>query len=154
MLIGEKSLVNAWKILTKLYGNKTLLANKLKSKLKSVSSSGKEDHDVIINLCIEVKSIICSLTELGMQEMLKYDDEYLSAVFRALPTQERTMWLKFDKKDYDSEWKAMETFLKLIHEEATNTKVLLSNYIIKSSGNESIKCRQCHKMGHKKADCT
>ena len=150
MLIGEKSLVNAWKILTKLYGNKTLLANKLKSKLKSVSSSGKEDHDVIINLCIEVKSIICSLTELGMQEMLKYDDEYLSAVFRALPTQERTMWLKFDKKDYDSEWKAMETFLELIHEEATNTKVLLSNYIIKSSGNESIKCRQCHKIGHKR----
>ena len=54
MLIGEKSLTNAWAILTRLYGNKTMLANKLKGKLKDVKGSGKEDHDIIINLCIEV----------------------------------------------------------------------------------------------------
>ena len=132
MLIGEKSLSNAWAILTRLYGNKTMLANKLKGKLKDVKGSGKEDHDIIINLCIEVKSIICSLTELGMQEMLKYDDEYLSAVFRALPSQERTMWLKFEKVKFGSEWEAMENFLDKAHEEATTTKVLLLTMPLKS----------------------
>ena len=153
MLIGEKSLSNAWAILTRLYGNKTMLANKLKGKLKDVKVSGKEDHDIIINLCIEVKSIICSLTELGMQEMLKYDDEYLSAVFRALPSQERTMWLKFEKVKFGSEWEAMENFLDKAHEEATTTKVLLSNYAAKELTNEGIKSKKCHKIGHKKNEC-
>ena len=69
MLIGEKSLGNAWKILTKLYGNKTMLANKLKAKLKNIKVSGKEDHDVVINLAIEVKSIVKNLTEINMEEI-------------------------------------------------------------------------------------
>ena len=81
MLIGEKSLESAWKILTKLYGNKTMIANKLKGKLKNIKSSGEEDHDVVIGLAVEVKSIVKNLTELKMQDMLKYDDEYLSAIF-------------------------------------------------------------------------
>ena len=42
MLTGEKSLESAWKILTKLFGNKTMLANKLKAKLKNVKVSGRE----------------------------------------------------------------------------------------------------------------
>ena len=152
MLIGEKSLANAWKILTKMYGNKTMLANKLKGKLKNVKGIGKADHDIIISLCIEVRSIICSLTELGMQDMLNYDDEYLSAVFRALPGPERTLWLKYNKDKYDTEWKAMEAFLDESHEVATSTKVLLSNYAAQDQTSD-IKCKRCHKVGHKRAEC-
>ena len=44
-----------------MYGNKTMLANKLKGKLKSIKSQGKEDYDVVINLAIEVKGIIKTL---------------------------------------------------------------------------------------------
>ena len=40
MLIGEKSMDTAWKILTKLYGNKTMIANKLKNKLKNINTYG------------------------------------------------------------------------------------------------------------------
>ena len=152
MLIGEKSLSNAWKILTTMYGNKTMLANKLKGKLKSIKSQGKEDYDVVINLAIEVKGIIKSLTEMSMQEMLKYDDEYLSAIYKALPARERDKWLNFDKAGYETEWGAMEVFLEIIREKATNSKVLLSNYAAHDA--EEIKCRKCHKFGHKKADCT
>ena len=79
MLTGEKSLVSAWNILTKLYGYKTMLANKLKAKLKTIKVSGKEVHYVVINLAIEVKAIVKSLSEMKMQEMLRHDDEYLEA---------------------------------------------------------------------------
>ena len=153
MLVGEKSLDNAWKILTKLYGNKTMLANKLKGKLKSIKSSGKEDHDVVINLAIEVKSIVKSLTEMNMQDMLKFDDEYLSAIFRALPSQDRIKWLDFEKDAFSTEWEAMEKFLEAAHEKATNTKVLLSNYAALDSTEDQIKCRKCHNFGHRKTDC-
>ena len=154
MLIGEKSLANAWKILTKMFGNKTMLANKLKGKLKTIKTFGKEDHDVVINLAIEVKSIIKSLAELNMQEMLKYDDEYLSAIYRALPSKERDRWLNFDKDQFGTEWEAMEAFLEEIREKATNSKILLSNYAAQDTALESIKCKRCHKIGHKKADCS
>ena len=117
MLVGEKSLVNAWKILSKMFGNKTMLANKLKSKLKGISVSGKQDHDIVINLAIEVKSIVNSLTEMSMQDMLKYDDEYLSAIFRALPSHEKTKWLDLEKDSYTSNWEAMEAFLDKAHDQ-------------------------------------
>ena len=107
---------------------------------------------MVINLAIEVKGIIKSLTEMSMQEMLKYDDEYLSAIYKALPARERDKWLNFDKEGYETEWGAMEVFLEIIREKATNSKVLLSNYAAHDA--EEIKCRKCHKFGHKKADCT
>ena len=74
-----------------------MLANKLKNKLKNIKTSGREDHDIVINLSIVVKSIVKSLTEMGMQEMLKYDDEYLAAIFRVLSAQHRIKLLEFDK---------------------------------------------------------
>ena len=139
MLTGEKSLENAWNILTKLYGNKTMLANKLKAKLKNIKISGREDHDIVINLAIEVKGIVKSLTEMKMQEMLKFDDEYLSAIFRILPAQHRTKWLEYDKMKHSSTWEAMEAFLDDAHEKATDTKVLLSNYAANNSPTENIR---------------
>ena len=153
MLIGEKSLENAWKILTKMYGNKTMMANKLKTKLKNIKVSGKEDHDVIINLAIEVKTIVKNLTEMKMEEMLKHDDEYLSAIFKGLPSQERSKWLNFDKDTFSCEWKAMEAFIDGAHNKATETKILLTNYAAQEPAAGSIRCKKCHKIGHKKDEC-
>ena len=39
-LFGEKSMANAWKILENLYGDKDLIANKLKSQLKNINVQG------------------------------------------------------------------------------------------------------------------
>ena len=133
MLVGETTISGAWKTLSSLYGNKTLLANKLKSKLKTISLSRKEDHDLVIELSIEVKSIVARLTELNLQDMLKYDDEYLAAVFRFLPNQERIEWLKYNKDRYDTQWEAMLEFLQNAHHKATETKVLLSSYAAQAS---------------------
>ena len=87
------SMTGAWQTLNSLYGNKTLLANKLKSKSKNLKVVGKQDFEIVIAICIEVKSIVARLTELDMQEMLKYDDEYLAAIFRTFTNQERVDWL-------------------------------------------------------------
>ena len=79
------------------------LANQLKAKLKNMKVSGKESHDIVINVAIEVKSIVKNLTELKMQEMLKYDDEYLSSILKILPEQQRNQWIEFVNlisKDY------------------------------------------------------
>ena len=156
MLVGEKLLNSAWTILDKLYGNKTLLANKLKAKLKGIKIAGKENHDIVINLAVEVKSIVKNLTEMNMQEMLRYDDEYLSSIFRILPEQYRNQWLEFNKDDHVSLWHAMEAFIDIIHEKATNTKILLSSYgasSVGSSNNDGLKCHKCNKAGHKKSNC-
>ena len=111
MLIGETTMIGAWKTLNTLYGNKTLIANKLKSKLKNLKSFGKEDHEAVIAIAIEVKSIVARLKELNLQDMLKYDDEYLAAIFRAFPGQERMEWLKFSKASFSCQWDAMMLFL-------------------------------------------
>ena len=106
----------------------------------------------MINLAIEVKGIVKSLTEMSMQEMLRHDDEYLSAIFRILPAQHRTKWLEFNKDVHASVWDAMEKFLDDAHEKATDTKVLLSNYAANSS-NEAVRCKRCHEIGHRKFEC-
>ena len=54
MLFGEVSMEGAWTVLDKMFGNKTLIASKLKAQFKGIKGSGKEDHDIVMNLAIEV----------------------------------------------------------------------------------------------------
>ena len=153
MLFGEVTMTGAWSILDKLFGNKTIIANKLKTQLKEIKTTGKEDYDRVINLAIDVKVIEKRLKELKLEQMLKFDDEYLSAVFKALPSAERTEWLKFNKAGYECDWDAMMIFLEDAREKATSTKVLLSSYSTQSEEKQLI-CRKCGISGHKKLDCT
>ena len=128
MLIGETTMKGAWKTLDTMYGNKTMLANKLKSNLKSLKIAGKEDYEIVISLAIEVKSIVARLRELKLEDTLKHDDEYLAAIFKILPNQERVEWLNEDKTKFDCNWSAMLNFLEKAHRKSTDTKVLLSSY--------------------------
>ena len=152
MLFGEVSMDGAWAVLDKMFGNKTLIASKLKAQLKGIKGSGKEDHDIVINLAIEVKTIEKRLEELELSQMLLYDDEYLSSVFKVLPSNERREWLKFDKSGYEHDWKAMTVFLEKAREEATATKVMLASYV--EGTDKKIACSSCGISGHKKTECT
>ena len=152
MLFGEATMEGAWTILDKMFGNKTLIANQLKNQLKGIKASGTADHDIVINLSIEVKTIEKRLKELGLNQMLNYDDEYLSAVFKALPYNERREWLKYDKTSYTYEWEAMVLFLEQAREVATSTKVLLSSY--GEQPDTKLICKKCGQAGHKKYECT
>ena len=152
LLYSETNMANAWKVLDSMYGNKSMIANKLKNQLKEIQPNGKEDYDIVINLAIDVKSIQNRLEELNLESMLKYDAEYLSAVFQALPTSERLEWLKYDKEGYDFEWDALVSFLEQAREKASSTKVLLSCY--SSPSDRHVTCTKCGNNGHKKSACT
>ena len=47
----------------------------------------------------------------------------------------------------------MEAFMEDAHDKATSTKILLSNYAAQESTTGAIRCKKCHKFGHKKEDC-
>ena len=73
-----------------------------------------------------------------------------------MPEQQRIQWLEFDKSSFATEWEAMESFLEIVHDRATETKILLSNYAandIKKENDSNVKCRKCNKMGHKQFNC-
>ena len=76
-------MANAWKILENLYGDKDLIANKLKSQLKNINVQGKHDYDIVIELVTDVNNIVLRLKAINMDKILHNDSEFLSAVFRA-----------------------------------------------------------------------
>ena len=112
-LYGENSMDNAWKILEGLYGDPDLIANKLKAQLKSIKGRGRTDCDVVIDLVTDVNNIILRLKAIKMEEVLHVDGEFLSAIYRVLPSQFQTKWLDYDKDPYRSKWAAFVKFLEV-----------------------------------------
>ena len=127
-LFGEDKMVKAWKILDELYGDKDLVANILKNQLKNIKAKSKIPHDMVIEIVTEVKNVVLRFEALEMESMLRVDNEFLSAVYRALPSTCQTKWLEFDKGSYKSKWEAFMKFMDIIREQALQNKVLLSCY--------------------------
>ena len=86
-------MARAWMILEGLYGDKDLIANMLKTQLKNIRAKGKIDHNIVIELVTEVNNIVLRLKALDMEEMLHIDNEFLSVVYRVLPSNTQTRWL-------------------------------------------------------------
>ena len=147
-LYGETSMAGAWAVLEKLYGNKDLIASKLKQQLKSIKPKGKKDQDIVIDLVTEVNNIVLRLKTLKMEEMLKVDCDFLSSIYRVLPSTVQEKWLEFDKSLYLSNWDAFIKFLDLSCDKALQSKVLLSSY-----EDCELMCRKCGLNGHKHKNC-
>lgn len=49
-LYGCDSIATAWLLLDKMYGDKKLIVQKLKSKLKNLSPKSAEAHEIVIEL--------------------------------------------------------------------------------------------------------
>ena len=149
-LFGESDMAKAWKLLEGLYGDKDLIANKLKSQLKNIRIKAKHDYDVVIELVTEVNNIVLRLQALGVEEMLHVDNEFLSAVYRALPSNSQVEWLKFDKNLFRSKWAAAMKFLDEARNQALQNKVLLCGF-------EQIEvdssCKICDSSDHKTKKC-
>ena len=152
LIFCENSMDSAWSVLDKMYGNKTMIASKLKNQLKGIKPNGQEDYDIVINLAIDVKAIENRLKELKLENMLRYDDEYLSAVFKALPQTERLEWLKFEKEGFNFEWDALMSFLEKARDKATSSKILLS--CCSPASASEFPCSKCGSNTHEKSNCT
>ena len=150
-LFGETIMAKAWKLLESLYGDKDLIANKLKQQLKNMKVRGKQDYDIVIDLVTDVKNIVLRLQAIGAEGMLHVDNEFLSAIFRILPNSSQTKWLDFDKSMDKSKWAALMRFMEVAREQALQTKVLMAGY--EKSESEAA-CHKCGKTGHKAKKCT
>ena len=125
-LYGVETKVKAWKVLDTRYGDVNLIAKKLKSQLKSIRLEGKTDPEKIISLHVKVTTIVTKLDTLKMGDALKFDSEFLSAVFCALPSKHQTRWLDYEKGN--DHWADMLKFLSRAYEQANDELSLLSIY--------------------------
>ena len=149
-LYGEDDMQKAWKILDALYGDKDLIASKLKSQLKNMKSKGKFDYDIIIELVTDVNNVVLRLKAIEKEEMLHFDREFLSAVYRVLPASTQMRWLEFDKTLFRSKWAALMKFLDGAREQAVESKVLLADCEQKETDEN---CRRCGGTGHRAKKC-
>ena len=122
-LYGCKTLLEAWSIFDKRYGNPELIAKKLKDQLKNITVEGKSDPEKVINLQVRVKTLVMQLSTLNMEQSLQHDSEFLAAVFNCLPSKYQDKWLDIDKTT--SKWNDMLSFLDKIYDQATEQLVLL-----------------------------
>ena len=79
------SLSSAWTQLDKLYGDKSLICQKLKSRLKNLKPVSSESHEIIIEINNEIEYLVKRLTELGAISLLYFDNEYLNVCYKHLP---------------------------------------------------------------------
>ena len=124
-LYGVKSLDEAWKILSSRYGDPMLIGRKLKAQLKGVQPAGKNDPEKVISLKIKVRNIVTRLEALSMGEALKHDQEFLSAVYNALPDRHRKGWWDFPKPADTNLWDCMLLFLEKIYEQSNGELAML-----------------------------
>ena len=115
-LYGLTKLDEAWKILTKRFGDKNLISKKLKNQLKNIHCDGNNDAEKVINLKIKVRNIVVRLESLGMEAALTHDSEFLSAVYCALPDRHKVRWL--DTVKTGDHWADMVIFLDKIYDQA------------------------------------
>ena len=134
-LYGSKTLVEAWCILDKRYGNPELIAKKLKDQLKGISVDGKSDPEKVINLQVKVKTLVMQLTTLNMEHALQYDSEFLAAVFNCLPSKYQDKWLDVDKSP--NKWNDMLLFLDKIYDQACEQLVLLDTMSKSETGSKN-----------------
>ena len=137
--------------MNKLYGDTDLLANKLKVELKSIKPKAKKDQDIIIELVTDVNNIVLRLKALKVEQMLVADSDFLSPIFRVLPSTCQDKWLEFDKEGYSSKWEAF--FLDKARDKDLQSKVLLDSYEDKEGGSEKQGRRRCGSLDHKAKRC-
>ena len=128
MLTGINKTARAWEILKKRFGDEDLIATKLKNELKGLNITVKEEHERIIALVIKIRSLVSRLESLKASEALKYDGEFVSAVYFQLPDRQRNEWLKFDKSIHSHKWSALLAFLEEVYDRAVQEKLLLASY--------------------------
>ena len=126
LLYGVEDKTKAWEILDKRYGYVNLIAKKLKTQLKSIQQEGKTDPERVISLCVKVHTIVTKLETLKMSDALRYDSEFLSAVYCALPNKHQVRWLDFEKTD--NHWSDMLRFLERAYNQANDELALLGTY--------------------------
>ena len=166
-LFDVHSLPKAWDILDRLYGDKKLISQKLKNKMKNLEPTSIEPHEKIIEINEEVDYLVKRLVKLEAQDLLISDNDYLNAIYSKLPHDEQRAWDVFDQDEFDNEWQAFSEFLGNMYQAALrkrtrveSLKEMLGDKAANKSKDDSIKpkdvpirCFTCQEKGHKSPQC-
>ena len=87
----------------KLYGDKSLICQKLKSKLKGLKPSSKESHEIIIELNNEIEYLVNRLKDMEAVNLLYFDNEYLNVCYKHLPPIFQHEWDNYETDGYKYE---------------------------------------------------
>ena len=71
----------ALKILDKTYGDKRLITQKLKSKMKNIKPVSKEPHEIIIVIHEQYDFLVKRLAKLSEKGLMETDMEYLNSIY-------------------------------------------------------------------------
>ena len=121
------SISTAWLLLDKMYGDKQLIIQKLKSKLKNLKPKSKEAHEIVIELNDEVEYLVKRLKLLGAISVLYIDVDFLNSIYKHLPETHRLKWDDYDQTSYDNEWIAFMSFLSDIYNKAITKRTRMES---------------------------
>ena len=96
--------------MNKRFGDKDLIAT------KGLTVKEKADHEKIIAIAIKITSLVTRLESIQASSALKYDGEFVSAVYFQLPDRQKSKWLEFDKSLHPDKWSALMAFLEDAYE--------------------------------------
>ena len=159
------SLPEAWKRLEQRYGNKGLIAERLKQQLKRMKLSSKKDYEKVVELYEKVETLVERLTELGHERVLEHDAEFRGQLFRLLPPTSQREWLKVKVEDDGKTWAAFFGFLKEAHQDGLRARTEFAHLGQEaedkgegkpsySGGRKKLECYRCGGLGHLAAACT
>ena len=78
---------------------------------KCIKPKGRKDQDIVIDLVTDVNNIVLRLKALNIEQMLIVDSDFMSAIYRVLPSPSQEKWLEFNKEMHNSKWEAFMKFL-------------------------------------------
>ena len=133
-LYNVDSMSSAWIQLEKLYGDKSLICQKLKSKIKCLKPSSTEAHEVVIEIYNEIEYLVKRLRDFDAVSLLYYDNEYLNACYKHLPSLYQHEWDKYDSDEYEHTWLAFMVFMENNAKSALKKRTLMES--LKDMGND------------------
>ena len=110
-LYGVDSLTTAWIQLEKMYGDRGLICQKLKSRLKNLKPTSSEPHEIVIEIHNEIEYLVKRLNYFNAVNLLYFDNEYLNACYKHLPGIFQHEWDKYDTEGFEYDWIAFMEFM-------------------------------------------
>ena len=153
------TLPGIWRKLDTRYGNKGMIAEGIKRKLKTVRPSGKNDHDKMVDLGDKVDELVSQLAELKHEAALKYDKEFRGSIYRVMPRCYQEGWTRFALDEYEDEWTGFAVYLEQAYNQASGAKMEVASLApeplsVSGSQNKKWWCFNCNQDGHLSKDCT
>ena len=137
-----------------------LISQKLKNKMKHLKPVSKEPHELVIEIHEEVDYLVKRLVKVELQELLKTDADYLSAIYSHLPENTQMLWDNFDLTGHKTQWEAFSVFLYAQYQSALRKRALVESlkemkggFDEKSGRTKGGKCFTCNEEGHKSKFC-